>query len=175
VSTVPCAGCGVVVDDITGPVHPYMTSAPGCWALHGQLAVRGLEWGADRGTMQCSTDAYAAQHATNPDPRNRQSVAVHLMSLCATFELGLAPGATTRLMGRWTHRPGGYPDLISSERHGALTIVDALAAPDAAGHAAAVQRWARSVWDGWAPHHDQIRALLAGFGATEPSRISHLP
>ena len=30
---------------------------------------------------------------TNPDPRNRQSVAVHLMSLCATFELGLASGA----------------------------------------------------------------------------------
>jgi hypothetical protein len=160
VSTVSCFGCGAVVDDIQGPVHAYMSSAPGCWALHGELVVCGLEWGADRGTVQCRTDAYAAQHATNPDPRNRQSVAVHLMSLCATFELGLAPGTTTGLIGGWTHRPGGYPDFISSERHGALTIVDAVAAPSAGAYAEAVQRWARSVWDGWASHHDQIRSLL---------------
>lgn len=98
-STVTCAGCGAHVDDIEGPIHAYMTAAPGCWALHGQLVLRGLEWGAGRGTVQCRTDAYAAQHATNPDPRNRQSVAVHLMSLCATFELGLEPGATTGLLG----------------------------------------------------------------------------
>jgi Family of unknown function (DUF5946) len=163
-STVSCIGCGAVVDDIPGPVHAYMTSAPGCWALHGALLVRGLEWGVDRGTVQCRTDAYAAQHATNPDPRNRQSVVVHLMSLCATFEIGLAPGATTGLIGGWTHRQGGYPDLISGDHHGALTIVDALAAPDASAHAEAIHRWARSVWEGWAPQHAQIRSILAEYG-----------
>lgn len=163
-STVSCVGCGALVDDISGPVHAYMASAPGCWALHGRLVVRGLESGADRGTVQCRTDAYAAQHATNPDPRNRQSVVVHLMSLCATFELGLAPGTTTGLIGSWTHRPDGYPDLISGDRHGTLTVVDALAAQDADTHAAAIQRWARSVWDGWASHHAEIHALLGEYG-----------
>ena len=171
---VSCVGCGALVDDIPGPVHAYMTSAPGCWALHGQLVLRGLE-GVPRGAVQCRTDAYAAQHATNPDPRNRQSVVVHLMSLCATFELGLAPGTTTGLIGSWTHRPGGYPNLISADRHGELTVVDPLAAPDAVAHAAAIQRWARSVWDGWESHHAEIRALLAEHGVKRPGRISHRP
>ena len=30
--------------------------------------------------------------------------------------------------GSWTHRPGGYPDLISDDRHGAVTVVDVLEA-----------------------------------------------
>jgi hypothetical protein len=175
VSSVACIGCGALVDDVTGPVHAYMTAAPGCWALHGRLLVRSLEWGADRGTVQYRTDAYAAQHATNPDPRNRQSVVVHLMSLCVTFELGLAPGTTTGLIGLWTHRPRGYPDLISNDRHGSLTVVDALAAADAAAHATAIERWARSVWDGWAADHAQIRLLLAEYGFKAPHGVSHRP
>ena len=36
--------------------------------------------------VQDLVDAYAAQHPTNPDRRNRQSVAIHLMSLCAGIE-----------------------------------------------------------------------------------------
>jgi hypothetical protein len=38
---------------------------------------------ADPVMSQYMIDAYAAQHPTNTDRRNRQSVAVHLMSLCA--------------------------------------------------------------------------------------------
>ncbi len=162
--TVECAGCGARVPDIAGPTHLYMTSAPGCWALHGELVARGLDWTVGRGTYQLRTDAYATQHATNPDPRNRQSVAVHLMSLCATFELGFEAGRTTTLIGGWTHRPGGYPDLISAARHGELTVVDALAAEDPEAYRTTVERWARSVWDGWSPAHAEIRRLLAEHG-----------
>jgi uncharacterized protein DUF5946 len=141
-----------------------MLSAPGCWDAYGELLARSRDWTVDRGTVQLRTDAYASQHATNPDPRNRQSVAVHLMSLCATFELGLAPGATTTLLGGWTHRPGGYPDLISAEHHGDVTVIDVVEARDGEAHAIAVERWARSVWEGWRPHHDEISALLAEYG-----------
>jgi len=161
---VTCIGCGAQVPDITGPTHLYMTSAPGCWALHGELVARGLDWTVGRGTYQLRTDAYAAQHATNPDPRNRQSVAVHLMSLCATLELGFEPGRTTTLIGGWTHRAGGYPDLISDSRHGELTVVDALAAEDPEAYRIIVERWARSVWEGWSPAHAEIRRLLAEHG-----------
>jgi hypothetical protein len=141
-----------------------MTSAPGCWNAYGELLARSREWGVDRGTVQLRTDAYASQHATNPDPRNRQSVAVHLMSLCATVELGLAPGTTTTLLGQWTHRPGGYPDLISDDRHGDVTVLDVLEAAGGEEHALAVERWARSVWNGWGAGHTEIRALLAEHG-----------
>jgi hypothetical protein len=152
------------VADIDGPTHAYMTSAPGCWSAYGELLVRSSDWSVGRGTAQLRTDAYASQHATNPDARNRQSVAVHLMSLCATFELGLAPGRTTTLLGGWTHRPGGYPDLISDDRHGVVTVVDVLEAQGGEAHAAAVERWARSVWNAWAGHHGEIRTLLAEQG-----------
>ena len=141
-----------------------MTSAPGCWNAYGALLARSSDWIVDRGTVQLRTDAYASQHATNPDPRNQQSVAVHLMSLCATFELGLAPGRTTTLLGRWTHRPGGYPDLISDIPHGTVTVVDVLGADGGDAHAVAVTHWARTVWSGWGDHHDEIRRLLAEFG-----------
>lgn len=150
--------------DIDGPTHAYMTAAPGCWDAYGRLLANSRDWSIDRGAVQLRTDAYASQHATNPDPRNRQSVAVHLMSLCATFELGLAPGRTTTLLGQWTHRPGGYPDLISDDRHGAVTVVDVLEAGGAEAHSLAVERWARSAWDGWDEHHAEIRGLLAEQG-----------
>jgi Family of unknown function (DUF5946) len=152
------------VADIAGPTHPYMTSAPGCWNLYGLLLARSPDWIVDRGTVQLRTDAYACQHATNPDPRNRQSVAVHLMSLCATFELGLVGGRTTALLGGWTHRPGGYPDLISDIPHGSVTVVDVVGADDGNAHALAVAAWARSAWNGWADHHTEIRELLAEYG-----------
>jgi hypothetical protein len=162
--SVVCEGCGAQVPDISGPAHAYMTSSPGCWALHGDLVAAGISLGAGGDASQLRTDAYAAQHATNPDPRNRQSVAVHIMSLCATFELGLEPGRTTQLIGAWTHRAGGYPDLISTQRHGSLTVVDAVEAAEALGYEEAMRRWARSVWDGWGPEHAAIRKLLEEFG-----------
>ncbi len=162
--SVVCEGCGAQVPDISGPTHAYMTSAPGCWALHGDLVAQGIALGAGGGASQLRTDAYAAQHATNPDPRNRQSVAVHLMSLCATFVLGFEPGRTTRLIGGWTHRAGGYPDLISSRRHGSVTVVDAIEWAAVLGYEPAVNRWARSVWEGWSSEHAAIRKLLEEFG-----------
>jgi hypothetical protein len=152
------------VADIAGPTHAYMSSAPGCWNAYGVLLARSRDWIVDRGTVQLRTDSYASQHATNPDPRNRQSVAVHLMSLCATLEFGLAPGSTTALLGGWTHRPGGYPDLISDVPHGMVTVVDVLSVDGGDAHALAVADWARSVWNGWSDHHDEIRLLLAEYG-----------
>jgi hypothetical protein len=91
VADVRCFGCSALVPDRHGPVHKYMLSAPGCWAMYGSV----LAWCADSGltaadptTAQRMVDAYAVQHATNRDRRNRQSVAVHLMSLCAALEHG---------------------------------------------------------------------------------------
>jgi Family of unknown function (DUF5946) len=96
-----------MVPDATGPVHAYMHASPGCWALYCGLEdwKTSLAAGHDAPTLiQHLVDSYAVQHAANPDRRNRQSVAVHLMSLCTSLEQGI-PGARLRhMIGTWTGR-----------------------------------------------------------------------
>jgi len=66
-------------------------------ALRLAAAVEGALTGDDGlTTAQRAVDCYAAQHATGPGRRNRQSVAVHLMSLCASIEHGVG-GAQLRV------------------------------------------------------------------------------
>ncbi len=146
-----------------GPTHAYMTSAPGCWFLYGELTAKAMTFPPNPGATQARVDAYAAQHATNSDPRNRQSVVVHLMSLCATLELRLNNGETTRMIGQWTHRPRGYPDLTSPLPHGEVTVADAHRAETCADYLVVVDRWSRSVWAAWGEHHAVIRQLLAEY------------
>lgn len=153
---VVCFGCGATVPGTEGPVHAYMLAAPGCWALYGTL----LEWrpslpGPSAATVgQLMVDAYAAQHPTNPDRRNRQSVAVHLMSLCASLEDGV-PGARLRhLMGGWTHRD--YPLLLPHPAAYAVTVRD-VADADPEARAAVVSAWAAATWSAWSAHHAQVR------------------
>ena len=70
---------------MTGPVHAYMHASPGCWMLYCGLEDWKASLTADHDAptlIQHLVDSYAVQHAANPDRRNRQSVAVHLMSLC---------------------------------------------------------------------------------------------
>ena len=87
---VRCFGCGALVLDVDGPTHDYMLAAPGCWALYcsledwkSHLAMPGAV-----AVVQDLVDAYAAQHPAHADRRNRQSVAIHLMSLCLALERG---------------------------------------------------------------------------------------
>jgi hypothetical protein len=148
------------VTDAPGPVHAYILSVPGCWALYGSLGDWKATLLATRAatTAQLLVDSYAAQHPTNPDRRNRQSVAVHLMSLCAYFEHGL-PGEQVRtLMGGWTHRE--YPELPDRPERFEVTVREVAEA----GHTdrpAAAHDWASATWEAWAPHHDAVRAWLA--------------
>ena len=154
--------------DEEGPVHAYITAAPGCWRMFLEVGARSVGWALSPGIVQLRTDAYASQHSTNPDPRNRQSVAVHLMSLCASLELRLPPGSTTHLLGSWTHRPGGYPDFTDASPPGAITIVELHSAVGQGEYEAVVEAWAQSVWGSYGAVHDAVRALLteAGIGNT---------
>src|ERR1700679_177674 len=86
-----CPACGAMAPGASGPVHAYIPASPGCWSLFCSLT----DWmhslvGDDGSTIaQQVVDSYMIQHATNPERRNRQSVGVHLMSLCASLELGV--------------------------------------------------------------------------------------
>ena len=157
---VTCFGCGAVVPDVDGPVHAYMLAAPGCWALYSSV----LGWGyADAearspGIAQALVDSYAAQHATNTERRNRQSVALHLMSLCAAFDHQVPAESRQRLIGRLAHRD--YPALVPVP--GVFTVTIRYVG-DATGHdrPAAVRHWARATWDAWSAHHQRLRSWLS--------------
>jgi len=167
VREVRCSGCGAVVPDVSGPVHAYMYAAPGCWALYCGLEDWKASLAADQDAptlIQHLVDSYAVQHAANPDRRNRQSVAVHLMSLCASLEQGI-PGARLRhMIGTWTGRE--YPLLVPRPDAYRLTVRDLADAQDRPG---LVADMASAAWTAWSAHHDQVRAwLTAATARTRP-------
>jgi hypothetical protein len=157
---VTCFGCGALVPVTNGPVHAYMHAAPGCWALYCSV----LEWkdanGAARNTevSQSLVDAYAVQHATNSDRRNRQSVALHLISLCAGCEHAMTAESRQRLIGRLAHRE--YPALEPPVTSFAVTVRDVVDSSDRE-RPEVVRLWARTAWDAWAAHQAQVRLWLS--------------
>jgi len=108
--------------------------------------------------IQYLVDSYAVQHAANPDRRNRQSVAVHLMSLCASLEQGIPGTRLRQMIGMWTHRD--YSVLAPRPDAYQLTVRNPT---DAAGQdrAGLVADMAKATWAAWSAHHDQIRAWFA--------------
>lgn len=160
VETTTCFACGAEVVEAPGPVHAYMLAAPGCWALFCSLQDWKHSLVGDDGvnTSQHVVDAYAVQHASNPSRRNRQSVAVHLMSLCASQEKEV-PGVRLRtLLGAWTHRD--YPQLLPRPSSFPITVRQVSDA-DAAVRPDLVSAWAKSTWLAWSAHHDEVRGWLA--------------
>lgn len=157
---VQCFGCGALVPEADGPVHAYMLAAPGCWAMfcsildwkYSDLAALGPE------TSQGFVDSYAAQHATNVERRNRQSVAVHLMSLCAALEHDLREDRRRVLIGRLAHRE--YTVLEPTPTSFAVTIRDVFDAEDQVRQGV-VRDWEKATWDAWSVHHEQLRAWLS--------------
>lgn len=100
-----------------GPTHPYVTTSPECWSLFNQTALERQ--------YRLLSDAYMAQHPDGEDPRQVQSVAVHLITLeavlvgrqplktasavtAAAVDLGRAMGGYRRL-----HRPETWTATIA--------------------------------------------------------------
>jgi len=159
---VTCLGCGALARDTTGPVHEYMHASPGCWRLYCGLQDWKSSLIGDDGitTAQHLVDAYAAQHATNPDRRNRQPVTLHLMSLCASLEFEISGTKLRAMIGQWTHHdyhllrptPDGYPITVRN-------VNDATSGQ----RAAVVEEMATTTWSAWSLHHEGIRTLLVKY------------
>lgn len=103
-----------------------------------------------------------AQHpGDGTDRRDRQSVFVHLASLCAVLELGSPPSRSPAVMRAVLARPDDIPVLRRGRGPGHLTVLDAIDSPTLEAHDARVRAWAGLVWDSWREHHATIRAILA--------------
>jgi hypothetical protein len=151
-----CLGCGALVPDIDGPAHEYMLSAPGCWSLFNQVAVLQFEIGSFD-LRRMAVDAYAVQHPGTTDRRAIQSVAVHLISLYFVLERGLTPTEATDKMRVALTDKSRFVWLASPQSMGEITVVDVVNVTDPIEHEVMVKRWARSAWEAWSAHHDQIR------------------
>jgi hypothetical protein len=151
-----CLGCGALVPDIDGPSHEYMLAAPGCWATFNEVAVQQYEI-ASFDLRRMAVDAYAVQHPGTTDRRAVQSVAVHLISLYFVLERGITPTAATDKMRVALTDKSRFVWLKPPSSMGEITVVDVVNITDPTEHEALVKRWARSAWEAWSAHHDQIR------------------
>ena len=161
---VACWGCGALVPEIDGPTHRYIGASPGCWELHGEVMLREIEPQFSR-LSQLTVDTYAVQHPGVDVPQARQSVAVHLMSICLQVERGARQEEATRMLQvvlPSKNRPV-FPWLEPPASRGAVTVLDVLAAEGVEAHLAAVRHWAESVWAAWDAYHPQVREWLARY------------
>lgn len=158
---VPCPQCGALVPDVDGPVHAYVPSAPGCWAAFGALRADEMLHFPRSELNNLAVDAYMAQHpGDGADRRDRQSVFVHLVSLCAVIERGASPAQSPRVLRSVLARRAGFPVLRRVRGRGDLTVLDVVNSSSVEAHDASVGRWAGSVWDSWREHQATIRAVL---------------
>lgn len=163
--TVPCTGCGGPVPDVPGVTHAYIVSSPGCWAVYGELLAERLSTlpaSETRGVQH--VDCYGAQHAdgVDRDRRQRQSVAVHVLTLCLTLEHGFTAAQATRIRGRASRvvLPSlgldDWPALAAPEQRGPTTVADVAAADDR-DLPSVVARWGEDVWQAWSAQHGTVR------------------
>lgn len=164
-----CPGCGALVPDIDGPVHKYVPSAPGCWLTFGEVQADEAQRFRYPPAHRMVVDAYMAQHPGDAsDRRDRQSVFVHLVGLCAVLEHDIAHPYVTKLLGRvLRHRQGAFPILARTEGPGTLTVLHMIGAADLEDYERRALEWARAVWDSWSAHHELIRAALDGLDGVE--------
>ena len=104
-----CRGCNALVPDIEGPVHKYVSSAPGCWKVFGEVQADESLRFRHPPEHRLVVDAYMAQHPGDAqDRRDRQSVFVHLVALCA-----LSTVDTTRRSNAGARPGGALPARLS--------------------------------------------------------------
>ncbi len=147
--------------DIDGPVHAYVPSAPGCWAAFGALRADEMLRFPGSEANNLAVDTYMAQHpGDGMDRRDRQSVFVHLVSLCAVIERGASPSLSPDLLRAVLVRHREFSVLRRAHGPGDLTVLSAMDAASLGDHDDRVRRWADSVWESWREHHATIRAAL---------------
>ena len=153
-----CPGCGGCFPAAAGgPVHRYMESSPGCWAVYGEVLAR--EYGNREyyRMHKFTVDAYAVQHPGRPSPQSIQSVGVHLIRLCLMLEQGADAERATAVMQKAAADKLAFRWLEPPPSRGAITVADVHRAASAGEHATRVREWAESTWNAWSAHHATVR------------------
>lgn len=166
-----CRQCGALVPDTAGPVHAYVPSAPGCWAMFGEVQADEMMRFRYPDAHRLVVDAYMAQHpGDGADRRDRQSVAVHLIALCGALEHGWSNDFAIRRLRAAVTKGSEFPLMGPRAHRGALTIASMVGARDLDDYNARALAWARCVWESWSGEHERVRGWLADPGPTPSNR-----
>jgi hypothetical protein len=170
-----CPDCNAPISNLDGPTHEYMGAPAGCWKIFGEVLAREYSdreyWAVHRLTV----DAYAAQHASGDDPRQVQSVTVHLLALYLTLDRGLPEDEARKIMELTIQRTkSSFQKLEKPSFVGILNVSDIAKAKTAAEHKRLVTEWAQQVWSAWQPAHTLICSLTSTIcpSASENRRVS---
>jgi len=139
----------------------YVEAAPGCFAAYAELIGRQSSNAALAQAHMLSADTYPAQHPGVPGRQSSQSVWVHLVGLCLMLEHGFDGVASARAKARLAAPDARFEWLEPPDSRGTMTVLEIPATGTAEQQIAAVQRWARTVWAAWAPHHEAVRRRAA--------------
>jgi hypothetical protein len=140
-----CPHCGAAVPD----------AAKGCRPLFVEVSFRQMSDREVFSVHRLTVDAYALQH---PDEycKSARSLAAHLTGLCWAFEYDASP-QVARALKKWLDGNPGIDRLVPTEFQGSISIADVHGTQGPGEHVEAARKWARSVWEAWAQHHDQAR------------------
>ncbi len=156
-----CPKCGAVCPDVDGPRHPYLVSSAACWAAFGALQADEIARFGYPPVHGLVVDAYAVSHGGDgSDRRDRQSVCIHLIAICAVLERGEPPSRRVALLQRLTARKSDWPLLSRPDGWPRLDHTHLARAADVDDYSRRAAEWARAVWSLWSSEHAHIRDLL---------------
>ena len=144
--------------DIDGPVHRYMTAAPGCWRAYTELLAGVLPPSQAAGL---AVDAYAVTHPGVPGPQSTPSVWIHLLTLCFVLERRWPVDQAIRLRRMGADGFDRWPWLTPPPSMGEITAIDVARAVNAGEGAEAIaltRRWVDGAWAAWSGHHGPVRS-----------------
>jgi len=112
------------------------------------------------GAHRLLVDVYSLQHPERYCA-SAKSLAAHLCGLAQILEESASAAVGDGALRKWLNgkTPIEKPELPAFR--GALTIADVQAANNASEHRQQVDRWARAVWEAYAPLHDVARRWIS--------------
>ena len=106
-------------------------------------------------------DCYAASHGGDgSERRDRQSVFIHLIAICARVERGMEGPARIALLQRLTAQKRDWPVLWPPAHRPALDHTHLRDTTDEADYERRAWEWAEAVWEAYEPAHEGIRSAL---------------
>jgi uncharacterized protein DUF5946 len=142
----PCPECGAPVG-----------GRDACQKLFDDLGLRAFADSRYAAVRRLTVDCYACQH--DRYILSGRSLAAHLTGLAVAIEQDGNQEVNDRVQ-RWLSRTRHVEKPAVPRARGKITIADvAGAAPE--DYAAAVRRWADSVWEAWREHQDLAREWIA--------------
>jgi hypothetical protein len=128
-----------------------------CQKLFDDLGLRVFSDSRYAAMRRLAVDCYACQH--DRYILSGRSLAAHLTGLAVAIELEGAEEMNDRVQS-WLSRTRHIEKPAVPPLRGTVTIADLAHAPPEE-YAAAVRRWAASVWAAWAEHHKVAREWIA--------------